>query len=252
MIHGRNLIISLNGEAIAAAKAVGVHFESEFIKICSPIDGRFDDYRSATVGWSVSAECLCRDMTAYDQFLELMSNGSRVEVRLYDPTLGVNRHGSAYVNMVDMNSAALSLVKVKVELKGAGKLFVDRGASIPIMPTQTVFDTVLFYSSVDGVSILSEDGEHVYMYGLNITSPSRVWLFTSAQEGCAFIHKNEGTNVLSSIISTGNVAAFMNPSRMLCQVHGKDGMNSVILQPGSYWITWCPAYGQTTASKITI
>lgn len=58
VIHGRDLIISLNGTAIAAARSCDISVEDDMIEVTSPSSGRAKAYRAGRYGWTVDVSCL--------------------------------------------------------------------------------------------------------------------------------------------------------------------------------------------------
>lgn len=58
IIHGRNLIVSIDGRAIAAARSCDVVVSSDTIETSSPTSGLWRDYIAGHKGWSVAVGCL--------------------------------------------------------------------------------------------------------------------------------------------------------------------------------------------------
>lgn len=54
ILHGRNLIITAGGVAIAAAKSCSIDVDAEIIKVASPTDGQWEHSISGRKSWSVA------------------------------------------------------------------------------------------------------------------------------------------------------------------------------------------------------
>lgn len=58
LIHGRNLIIKLDGKAIAAAKSCDIQIQTDMIEVSSPTAGRYRKYIAGRTDWSVNTSHL--------------------------------------------------------------------------------------------------------------------------------------------------------------------------------------------------
>lgn len=58
VIHGRDLIVSLNGTAIAAARSCDITVDDDMIEVTTPTSGRAKAYRAGRYGWTVDVSCL--------------------------------------------------------------------------------------------------------------------------------------------------------------------------------------------------
>lgn len=58
IIHGRNLIIKLDGKAIAAAKSCDIQIQTDMIEVSSPTAGRYRKYIAGRTDWSVNTSHL--------------------------------------------------------------------------------------------------------------------------------------------------------------------------------------------------
>ena len=59
--HGRNLIVSIDGTAIAAAKTCTIDVQGDTIETSTPMDGRFRTFEPGRITWSVSVGKLVTD-----------------------------------------------------------------------------------------------------------------------------------------------------------------------------------------------
>ena len=58
ILHGRNLIIKVNGVAVAASKSCTVTVSAETLKVSSPQDGKWEYSIPARESWKVQANSL--------------------------------------------------------------------------------------------------------------------------------------------------------------------------------------------------
>lgn len=58
IIHGRDLIVFLNGEAIGAARSCEITVDTEMIEVSSPQSGEAREYRAGRYGWTLDVSCL--------------------------------------------------------------------------------------------------------------------------------------------------------------------------------------------------
>lgn len=63
ILHGRNLIITAGGAAIAAAKSCSIDVDAEIIKVASPSDGQWEHSIPGRKSWSVATNHLLTDIT---------------------------------------------------------------------------------------------------------------------------------------------------------------------------------------------
>lgn len=61
MLHGKNLIIALNGRALASSKSCNIKVSAQVQKISSPTDGQWEKYVTVRKEWEVSTDHLITD-----------------------------------------------------------------------------------------------------------------------------------------------------------------------------------------------
>lgn len=118
MIHGRNLIIYLNGTAIAACRDCELQIQADTIETSSATQ---DAWRTRIAGrkdWTVRASTLVSSITGPKNMV-----GTTVTLRLQDKTASVQRlTGSAIVKSWSVNAATGSLCKGSFSFEGTGPL----------------------------------------------------------------------------------------------------------------------------------
>lgn len=151
MIHGKNLILTLDGEAIAASKNCEVSVNSSFIDVCAPNGGVWEEKIPTTIGWSVSTSGLVADTSYVDSLLSLQANRTKVTLRFYDTTTGIHKKGDAYVSNVKMSGAVGNLVNMTMDFQPTGALVTDEGTMVDL-------------------DILTRESESNYRYNMNQTT----------------------------------------------------------------------------------
>ena len=122
MTLGKNLILTLDGTAIAASKSCKIAVSQSFIDVCSPTEARVLSKQPTTYDWSMSSDCLVATPAYADAILDMVTNGTRLLVQCYDLTLGLFRSGYAYVQNADITGSVGSLMTLNISLVGSGAL----------------------------------------------------------------------------------------------------------------------------------
>ncbi|MGN1239954.1 MAG: phage tail tube protein [Paludibacteraceae bacterium] len=125
MLHGNNLIVSLDGMPVASSTGCELQMEREFMEVCGPKDGAWLQYLPTTLGWTVSADGLLADMAAVQALHERMVSGQAVALRFYDSTFSVLYKGAAYVKSLRFSGQVRNLAKYSISLQGSGALATD-------------------------------------------------------------------------------------------------------------------------------
>ena len=122
MTLGKNLILTLDGTAIAASKSCKIAVSQSFIDVCSPTEARVLSKQPTTYDWSMSSDCLVATPAYADAILDMVTNGTRLLVQCYDLTLGLFRSGYAYVQNADITGSVGSLMTLNISIVGSGAL----------------------------------------------------------------------------------------------------------------------------------
>ena len=122
MIHGRNLIVSLDGVAIAGAKSCRLSIAQEFIKACSPTASRVFDKIPTTYDWGVSADCLIPASTLSVSLTDKLIAGTKCLLTFTDGT-GQKRAGFVYVKSCDESGSVGSLATFNASFESSGELY---------------------------------------------------------------------------------------------------------------------------------
>ena len=119
---GKDLILTLDGTAIAASKSCKIAVSQSFIDVCSPTEARVLSKQPTTYDWSMSSDCLVATPAYADAILSMVTDGTRLLVQCYDLTLGLFRSGYAYVQNAEITGSVGSLMTLNISLVGSGAL----------------------------------------------------------------------------------------------------------------------------------
>lgn len=122
MIHGRNLIVALDGVAIAGAKTCSLQLSQNFIETCSPDSGRVHDKIPTTYDWSVSVDCLIPNSYLPVSLKDKLIAGTKCLLTFTDGS-GDNRAGFVYVKSCEESGSIGSLAKFSASFESSGELY---------------------------------------------------------------------------------------------------------------------------------
>ena len=122
MIHGRNLIIYLNGEAIAAAKSCTISMSSGDIEAASDTDGKVKTFLPTQKEWTVRCSTLVTSLTGH---FANIGDTIRLSMAVCDweknPTTD-RMTGDAIVTSASITASVGNLVQGSFSFKGSGAL----------------------------------------------------------------------------------------------------------------------------------
>ena len=122
MILGNNLIVSIDGVPVAAAKNCKLDISQEFIKVCSPTGGRTMDKIPTTYDWSVSVDCLYPSSTMPCDLTDRLIRGTKALLTFTDGS-GNRRAGFVYVKRCDYSGNINSLATFNASFESTGPLY---------------------------------------------------------------------------------------------------------------------------------
>ena len=122
MIHGRNLIVALDGVAVAGAKSCSLQLSQNFIEACAPNSGRVHEKIPTTYEWSVSVDCLVPNSNLPVSLKDKLIAGTKCLLTFTDGD-GDNRAGFVYVKSCDEGGTVGSLATFKASFEPSGALY---------------------------------------------------------------------------------------------------------------------------------
>jgi predicted secreted protein len=116
ILHGRNLIISVGGTAVAAAKTCDISAKAETIEISSPSSGIWREFISGRKEWTVSVGYLVQAPGS-----EIPQVGQAVQISVMNAQ-NVVLSGNAIVETCHITGTVGSLAQGTFAYRGTGPL----------------------------------------------------------------------------------------------------------------------------------
>lgn len=123
MIHGRNLIVALDGVAVAAAKTCSLDLDQNFLEACSPVSGRTHTKIPTTYDWGVSVDGLVANNSSPTVELEdKLIAGTKCLLTFTDGS-GNRRAGFVYVKSCKESGSVGGLATYSASFESTGPLY---------------------------------------------------------------------------------------------------------------------------------
>lgn len=122
MIHGRNLIVALDGVAVAGAKSCKLNVSQNFLEVCSPTEARVMEKVPTTYYWSMSVDCLIPSSNLSVSLTDKLIKGTKCFITFTDGS-GQNRAGFVYVKNCDESGNVGSLATFSASFESSGALY---------------------------------------------------------------------------------------------------------------------------------
>lgn len=125
ILHGRNLIIQIDGVAVAASKSCTVTINADTLKTSSPQDGQWEHSIPARKSWKVQANSLFIEASASDTVIKsnISRVGSVIELSVtVDGYEADTVSGSAICKQFSATGSVGSLLQGSFQWEGTGPL----------------------------------------------------------------------------------------------------------------------------------
>jgi predicted secreted protein len=214
MILGKNLTMTLssNGTSvIAASKSCNLQVDTDFIEVCSPVDGSWKEYIPSIKSWSASVDMLVSSLTDHKQLLQLQNNYTKLTCLFFDEGLQECYKGYCYIKNLKLTGTVGSLATMSVALQTTGRL--EMAEATPInMTLGTAIDSRKINFVQDVVSIANSSRDSVSLYEIQVANDTRITLSVS---GIVVEDSLSNTStMISDLNNTGlnNAAILINSS----------------------------------------
>lgn len=227
MILGKNLILAINGTALAASKSCTVSKSQSFIEVASPTDGQWESFIPQKRGWKISANCLIGTFDAYKALDQAWKAGTALTIRFYDTEYNENETGTAYIENLELQANIGSLSQMSVSLRGSGELSTYTS---PITVSRSLQQTARFYFNTTGKTYETasySDSAKIYTGSFTLSKRTLVQIsgMKTGNNSMVFLSTNNGIITKAQNAET---------------IYGSD-YNAVINVPGKVWLnagTW--------------
>lgn len=124
MILGKNLIMTLgdNNRGLAASKSCNLSIDTDFIEVCSPVEGSWKEYLPTIKSWSASIDTLVASLSDHKALVAKQDNNEKLICCFFDTDLQEYYKGHCYIKNVQIKGTEGSLAKMGVILQPTGKL----------------------------------------------------------------------------------------------------------------------------------
>ena len=195
MILGRNLIVALDGVAVAAAKTCSLDMDQSFLEACSPVSGRTHTKIPTTYDWGVSVDGLVANNSSPTVSLQdRLIAGTKCLLTFTDGS-GNRRAGFVYVKSCKESGPVGGLATYSASFESTGPLY------------KYIQVNLEFYQGTDGCKLVaagahlgydfqasSQDG--VALADLRI--PKKGYLYVPTSEVWAIFHSETASNISQS------------------------------------------------------
>ena len=123
MIPGRNLIVSLEGVAVAAAKTCSLDLDQSFLEACSPVSGRTHTKIPTTYDWGVSVNGLITNISyPATRLQDILIEGKKCLLTFTDGQEN-SRAGFVYVKSCKESGSVGGLATYSASFESTGPLY---------------------------------------------------------------------------------------------------------------------------------
>lgn len=129
-INGNNILIYINGAAVAGTKSNEVQSNRELIEIASPTSGEWREFITGRKDWGFTVSWL---VSSHSDIQQLLLNAGVVTVRIVGRGQSLGLTGRAIVQSCKMTFTRGNLAQGSLQLKGSGPLTAEP-TIIPIRP----------------------------------------------------------------------------------------------------------------------
>lgn len=225
---GKDLILALSGEPLAAAKSCSIQQSQSFIEVASPTSGRWKQVVPSMLEWGISANTLLGTYAAYNTLDQAWRNGTAVTIRYYDTEYNCNKTGTAYIADIRLEGSVGSLAQMSIQLQGSGELSKYAGTAITV--TRTLQHTAMFYYNTTGKTYETanySDSAKIYTGSFTLSKRTLVQIsgMRTGNNSLVFLSTNNGIITKAQNAET---------------IYGID-YNAVIKDSGRVWLnagTW--------------
>ena len=118
-INGNNILIYINGAAVAGTKSNEVQSNRELIEIASPTSGEWREFITGRKDWGFTVSWL---VSSHSDIQQLLLSAGVVTVRIVGRGQSLGLTGRAIVQSCKMTFTRGNLAQGSLQLKGSGPL----------------------------------------------------------------------------------------------------------------------------------
>ena len=192
MIHGRNLIVALDGVAVAAAKTCSLDIDQSFLEACSPVSGRTHTKIPTTYDWGVSVDGLiANNSTPTVSLQDRLIAGTKCLLTFTDGS-GNLRAGYVYVKSCKESGSVGGLATYSASFESTGPLY--KYTQVNLKYDQGTDGCKLVAAGANlGYDFQASSQDGVALADLRI--PKKGYLYVPTNEVWAIFHSQTASNI---------------------------------------------------------
>ena len=125
-INGNNILIYINGAAVAGTKSNEVQSNRELIEIASPTSGEWREFIAGRKDWGFTVSWL---VSSHQDIEQLLLDAEVVTVRILGRGQSLGLTGRAIVQSCKMTFTRGNLAQGSLQLKGSGPLTAEQATT---------------------------------------------------------------------------------------------------------------------------
>jgi hypothetical protein len=243
---GKDLILSIDDEAIAAARSCDLDLQTDFIDVCAPNSGVWKESNPTTNSWGCSASALCTTMEYFDKLEQLWHDRTKITLRFWDKSMWCFYKGDAYIKSLKTSGKAGSLVELQATFQPTGELVKATKTVVDWSNDAQTFYNLILFRALTGrpyVYCQQKTSKYTYIVEVTVAKPTRFFLVNGAVlfKGT----KNEALDLMDALDSAAFNAKVVGMSGAQT---GIDGARNFVVEEGTYSLltTIDMGYGQGT------
>lgn len=179
MILGKNLIMTLGdmNRGLAANKSCELSTDTEFLDICSPVEGDWKEVIPTINSWSTSADSLVASLADHTTLLKKQINKEKLVCCFFDRELQAFYKGYCYIGGLQIKATVGSLASMSVRIKPTGGLELADEVEISMDEGETENNVSLtFNEETNEVTVVRKTGYNVLTQQITIDNDTRITL----------------------------------------------------------------------------
>ena len=216
---------------IAASKSCHLSINTEFIEVCSPVDGSWKEYLPSIKSWSANVDTIVASLSDHKKLFKYQDNNQKLVCCFFDANLQEFYKGYCYIKNLDLKATVGSLATMTVSIQPTGKLEWAEEEQIKMEDVgRELTNFQLEYLKNGSFSVSYNTGNRCYIASIPIENDTRITLLTRG-----VIVKNSLLNVIQDITNFNNdklksEAILVNENVNSVIIKGEYGMSiSVII-----------------------
>lgn len=212
MILGKNLILTVGDESrgLAASKSCDLSIDTDFIEVCSPVNGSWKEYLPTINSWSASIDTLVATLSDHKILMIKQKNKEMLMCCFFDAKLEEFYKGNCYISGLRIKGTTGSLATMSVNIKPTGELKYAEEQEIDMHHATIITGKYLYFINESVINVSNGSGsDMISAYELEIkndtriTIPSQMAIINSSLTNVqGWINANDTSSLNANLIIT--------------------------------------------------